>query len=120
MRVVVLTTSYPREPGDAAGRFIADGVERLRGRGLDVEVVSPADLPHFGLAYGSGIVGNLRRRPWLALLLPLFLLAFAGAAVRAARGACRGLRAGSCGGLVLWWRRRLFWPARRADSAREL
>jgi glycosyltransferase involved in cell wall biosynthesis len=87
MRVVVLTTSYPREPGDAAGRFIADGVERLRGRGLDVEVVSPADLPHFGLAYGSGIVGNLRRRPWLALLLPLFLLAFAVAAVRAARGA---------------------------------
>ena len=42
MRVVVLTTSYPRGPGDVAGRFIADAVERLRGRGLDVEVVSPA------------------------------------------------------------------------------
>ena len=40
---VVLTTSYPRKPGDVAGRFIADAVERLRGRGLDVEVVSPAD-----------------------------------------------------------------------------
>jgi len=87
MRVVVLTTSYPREPGDAAGRFIADAVERLRRRGIDVEVVSPADVPHFGLAYGSGIVGNLRRRPWLVLLVPLFLLAFAFAAVRAARGA---------------------------------
>ncbi len=87
MRVVVLTTSYPREPGDVAGRFIADAVDRLRGRGLDVEVVSPADFPHFGLAYGSGIVGNLRRRPWLAVLLPLFLLSFAVAAVRAARGA---------------------------------
>ena len=77
MRVLVLTTSYPRGPGDVAGRFIADAVDRLRGRGLDVEVVSPADFPHFGLAYGSGIVGNLRRRPWLALLLPLFLLSFA-------------------------------------------
>ena len=87
MRVVVLTTSYPRKPGDAAGRFIADAVERLRGRAIDVEVVSPADYPHFGLAYGSGIVGNLRRRPWLALLVPLFLLAFVFAAVRAARSA---------------------------------
>src|ERR687898_332853 len=87
MRVLVLTTSYPRLSGDVAGRFVADAVERLRGRGLDVEVVSPAGFPHFGLAYGSGIVGNLRRRPWLALLLPAFLLSFTVAAVRAARGA---------------------------------
>jgi colanic acid/amylovoran biosynthesis glycosyltransferase len=87
MRVLVLTTSYPRGPGDVAGLFIADAVERLRERGVEVEVVSPADFPHFGLAYGSGIVGNLRRRPWLALLLPAFLLSFAVAAARAARGA---------------------------------
>jgi colanic acid/amylovoran biosynthesis glycosyltransferase len=86
MRVLVLTTSYPRGPGDVAGLFIADAVERLRERGVEVEVVSPADFPHFGLAYGSGIVGNLRRRPWLALLLPAFLLWFAVAAARAARG----------------------------------
>ena len=45
MRVLVLTTSYPRVPGDVAGRFIADAVERLRERGIDVEVVSPADFP---------------------------------------------------------------------------
>jgi glycosyltransferase involved in cell wall biosynthesis len=86
MRVLVLTTSYPRGPGDVAGLFIADAVERLRERGVEVEVVSPADFPHFGLAYGSGIVGNLRRRPWLTLLLPAFLLSFAVAAARAARG----------------------------------
>ncbi len=86
MRVLVLTTSYPRGPRDVAGLFIADAVERLRGRGVEVQVVSPADFSHFGLAYGSGIVGNLRRRPWLALLLPAFLLSFAVAAVRAARG----------------------------------
>lgn len=87
MRVLVLTTSYPRGPGDVAGLFIAEAVERLRERGVHVEVVSPADFPHFGLAYGSGIVGNVRRRPWLALLLPAFLFSFIVAALRAARGA---------------------------------
>jgi glycosyltransferase involved in cell wall biosynthesis len=87
MRVVVLTTSYPRGPQDVAGRFIAEAVERVRAQGIEVEVVSPADFRHFGLAYGAGIVGNLRREPWRALLLPLFLLAFARAARRAARGA---------------------------------
>jgi glycosyltransferase involved in cell wall biosynthesis len=70
-----------------AGRFIAEAVERVRARGVEVEVVSPADFRHFGLAYGAGIVGNLRREPWRALLVPLFLLAFARAARRAARGA---------------------------------
>ena len=87
MKLAVLTTSYPRPQDDVAGRFIADAVERLRASGVDVEVVSPADFPHFGLAYGSGIVGNLRRRPWLGLALPLFLLVFARAARRAARDA---------------------------------
>ena len=84
MRVAVLTTSYPRGPGDVAGVFIADAVDRLRAAGVEVEVVSPASFRHFGLAYGAGIVGNLRRRPWLAVLLPLFLASFALAARRAA------------------------------------
>ncbi|MGH3105358.1 MAG: glycosyltransferase, partial [Gaiellaceae bacterium] len=87
MRVAVLTTSYPRFEGDAAGRFVADAVERLRERGVDVEVVSPATFRHFGIAYGSGIAGNLRRRPLKALLLPLMLWSFWRAARRAARGA---------------------------------
>jgi glycosyltransferase involved in cell wall biosynthesis len=80
----VLTTSYPRRPGDVAGVFIAEAVERLRASGVDVEVVSPASFRHFGLAYGAGIVGNLRRRPWLAALLPLFALSFVRAARRVA------------------------------------
>jgi glycosyltransferase involved in cell wall biosynthesis len=84
MRVAVLTTSYPRRPGDTAGLFVADAVDRLRERGLEVEVVSPARFRHFGLAYGAGIVGNVRRRPWRAALLPLFLLAFLRAARKAA------------------------------------
>ena len=80
MRVLVLTTSYPRDPGDPSGRFVADAVEAVRRHGIDVDVVSPADFAHLGLAYGHGIVGNLRARPWLALALPLFLWRFRRAA----------------------------------------
>jgi len=81
MRVGVLTTSYPRDPGDAAGRFVADAVEHVRRRGVDVEVVGPQQFRHFGIAYGHGVLGNLRRKPWLALFLPGLLASF----VRAAR-----------------------------------
>jgi glycosyltransferase involved in cell wall biosynthesis len=87
MRVLVLTTSYPRSPEDVAGVFVRDAVEHLREAGIDVDVVSPASFRHFGLAYGHGIVGNVRARPWRALLLPLFMLSYARAARRAARRA---------------------------------
>ncbi len=87
MRVVVLATSYPRDERDVAGLFVRDAVEAARAQGVEVEVVSPASFRHFGIAYGHGIAGNLRRRPWLALLLPAFLLAYARAARRAARDA---------------------------------
>jgi phosphatidyl-myo-inositol dimannoside synthase len=87
MRVAVLTTSYPRGPDDVAGVFVRDAVEHLRAAGIDVDVVSPASFRHFGIAYGHGIAGNLRRRPWKTLLLPLFLASYARAARRAARGA---------------------------------
>ena len=76
MKIVVLTTSYPRGPDDVAGRFVADAVEHVRARGVEIVVVSPASFRHFGIAYGHGIVGNLRARPWLILLLPLFLWNF--------------------------------------------
>ena len=87
MKVVVLTTSYPREPDDVAGAFVRDAVEHLRAAGVEVAVVSPASFWHFGLAYGDGIVGNVRRRPWKALLVPAFLVMYARAARRAARDA---------------------------------
>lgn len=87
MKVVVLTTSYPRGPDDVAGAFVRDAVEQLELAGVEVDVVSPATFRHFGIAYGNGIAGNLRRSPWKALLLPLFLLSFARAARRATRGA---------------------------------
>jgi glycosyltransferase involved in cell wall biosynthesis len=87
MRVVVLTTSYPRSADDVAGVFVRNAVEHLRTAGVEVEVVSPASFRHFGLAYGHGIVGNLRRKPWLWLVVPLFLASYSRAARRAARGA---------------------------------
>ncbi len=87
MRVLVLTTSYPRRPEEAAGRFIADAVEHLRAAGIEAEVVSPASFRHFGIAYGHGIVGNLRRNPLRVLALPAMLVSYARAARRAARSA---------------------------------
>jgi glycogen(starch) synthase len=87
MKVAVLTTSYPRYEGDPAGNFVADAVEQLRGRGVDVEVVSPASFRHFGIAYGSGVMGNLKRQPWRGVLVPAMLGSFAHAARRASRDA---------------------------------
>ncbi|TML70995.1 MAG: glycosyltransferase family 4 protein [Actinobacteria bacterium] len=87
MKVVVLTTSYPRSPGDVAGAFVRDAVDELRRAGAEVEVVSPASFRHFGIAYGNGIAANLRRAPWRLLLVPPFLAGFVHAARRAARDA---------------------------------
>jgi glycosyltransferase involved in cell wall biosynthesis len=80
VKVTVLTTSYPRSADDAAGRFVADAVEHVRARGVQVDVVSPAAFRHFGLAYGHGIMGNIRARPWRLLLVPAFLWSFRRAA----------------------------------------
>ena len=87
MKVVVLTTSYPRDAADVAGRFVADAVERARAAGVTVDVVSPASFPHFGIGYGAGIAQNLRAAPWKLALLPGFMAAYARAARRAARDA---------------------------------
>jgi glycosyltransferase involved in cell wall biosynthesis len=70
-----------------AGLFVADAVERLRGRGVAVDVVFPACFRHFGIAYGSGIAGNLRRHPARTFLLPAFLISFRRASARVARAA---------------------------------
>jgi glycosyltransferase involved in cell wall biosynthesis len=87
MKVVVLTTSYPRDADDVAGRFVADAVEGVRRLGVDVEVVSPATFNHFGVAYGGGIAQNLRGAPWKLALVPAFVTAYARAARVAARDA---------------------------------
>jgi glycosyltransferase involved in cell wall biosynthesis len=87
MKVVVLTTSYPRDERDVAGRFVADAVAGVRALGVEVDVVSPATFRDFGVAYGDGIAQNLRAAPWKLALVPAFLGAFARAARIAARDA---------------------------------
>jgi glycosyltransferase involved in cell wall biosynthesis len=85
VRVVVLTTSWPRTEREFAGRFVADTVERLRERGMEVEVLAPGSgYRDYGLAYGGGMATNVRRRPWLA---PLMLFSMWQAVRRAARTA---------------------------------
>jgi len=83
LRVVVLTTSWPRTESEFAGRFVADAVERLRKRGVEVDVLAPGSgYDDHGLAYGAGMAANLRRRPWAA---PLMLFSMWRALRRTAR-----------------------------------
>lgn len=44
MRIGVVTTSYPRMPGDPAGSFVAAHVDAMRALGHDVEVISARDI----------------------------------------------------------------------------
>lgn len=87
MKVVVLTTSYPRDAGDVAGIFVANAVEGVRAQGVEVDVVSPASFANFGIAYGGGIAQNLRAAPWKLAFVPAFMAVYARAARRAARDA---------------------------------
>jgi glycosyltransferase involved in cell wall biosynthesis len=80
MKVLVLTTSYPRFEGDPTVNFLREAVECLRERGLEVDVVSPASFRHYGIAYGAGVMGNLRRAPWRGLFVPAMLRNFRNAA----------------------------------------
>jgi glycosyltransferase involved in cell wall biosynthesis len=84
--VAVLTTSYPRWDGDPAGRFVADAVARLRTE-IEVDVVSAQSFRHYGIAYGHGVLGNIKRRPWLGALVPMMVASFVHAARDAARSA---------------------------------
>lgn len=82
-----MTTSYPRHAGDPRGAFLRDAVEAIRGRGVHVDVVSPATVHHYGIARGDGIPQNLRNAPWKAVLVPLFLASLVRATRRAAKHA---------------------------------
>ncbi len=82
MRIALLTTSYPRFPGDFAGRFIEDAVQQLTELGFAISVVGPGSYRDFGLTYGRGVVHNALRRPWA---VPPLLASM----VRATRAAAR-------------------------------
>lgn len=76
LRVAVFTTSYPRSDDDFSGRFVHGTVANLRARGLEVEVVGPGSYLDFGLTAnnGAGLIGNLKRRPWLAPFVLLSMI----------------------------------------------
>jgi glycosyltransferase involved in cell wall biosynthesis len=84
LRVAVLTTYYPRHDDDFAGRFVSDLVGELEALGVEFEIVRPGVYNDYGLAYGSGIVRNAKRRPWL---VPLMLVSMVRTLRRAARAA---------------------------------
>ena len=85
MRVVMLTTSWPRDEGDYAGRFLVNQVRELERAGVEVEVLAPGrGFNDHGLAYGAGVVANAKRRPWK---VPLMLWSMLRALRRAARRA---------------------------------
>lgn len=95
--VCVLTSSYPRSPGDYAGVFVADLVREWVKQGVEVIVLAPgapgldafevadgARVYRFSyfwprrwqrLAYGEGIPSNIKRNPLLCLLFPFFFAA---------------------------------------------
>ncbi len=99
MRIGVLTTSYPREPGDPAGGFVAGLARWLAGRGHAVEVVAAGpgmgrdgDIPVVrvragaGLFYDEGAPEKLERSLAARLAAPVFTAAlYAAAAPRARR-----------------------------------
>src|SRR5438445_1133667 len=86
LKVAMFTTSYPRDAADLAGRFVFNTVEHLRDRQVEIEVVAPGSYRDFGLtgAGKGGVVRALRRRPWLAALLLLSMIAACRAAARRA------------------------------------
>src|SRR3954447_15878496 len=86
LKVAMFTTSYPKDANDLAGRFVFNTVEHLRGRGVDVEVAAPGSSRDFGLtgSRSGGVVAAVKRRPWLAVLLLLSMIAACRAAARRA------------------------------------
>ncbi|MGQ9576952.1 MAG: glycosyltransferase family 4 protein [Thermoguttaceae bacterium] len=100
MRILFVTTCYPRYAGDPCGIFVSRLATVLAEAGNQVHVVAPhaAGFPlheslggvavtraqywlprrHQRLAYGYGILPNIRRNPLLACQAPFLLSALAG------------------------------------------
>jgi glycosyltransferase involved in cell wall biosynthesis len=105
LRVLFLSSSYPLGPDDSSSSFLREFAEWLTKKGIEVHVLAPAreaggtaresgvvvhrfryaPIPWQRLAYGSGIVPNIRREPYLVALIPFFTIAMAFALVRTTR-----------------------------------
>lgn len=105
VRILVLTSTYPRWPDDTLPPFVHELAHRLTGE-FEVHVLAPhaagcktreqldgVEVHRFRylptrletLAYSSGMLQGLRRRPWRLLALPLFLMAEGFATLRLLR-----------------------------------
>lgn len=96
MKVAIVTTSFPRTASDDAGIFVARLVGALEQNGIEGIVIAPKDQEeeyqayrNFQtvrvsytlflrrmLAYGSGILPNIKRNPWAVIQIPGLLCAF--------------------------------------------
>ncbi len=108
MKALWLTSSFPRHPSDSASVFLRHLALALQREGVEIHVlmpdhpdIAPDDAPirrhpfryafprpRQRLAYGSGILPNLRRNPGLYRQIPGFLAAM----TWKARRLCRQLR----------------------------
>src|SRR5262249_26329650 len=99
LKVLMMASSYPRAAEDTASIFLRYLAESLARRSHDIQVLVPAEaeggvrlegnvrvhrfryLPAKWqtLAYGSGIMPNLRRAPWLWAEVPFFTAAMTAA-----------------------------------------
>ena len=95
LKILFLTSSYPRDEQDVASVFLRYFAEALAARGNEIHVLAPADgysdskqegnihvhrfqyfpLHWQKLAYGSGMMPNLGRSPCLWLQVPFYALA---------------------------------------------
>jgi glycosyltransferase involved in cell wall biosynthesis len=96
-RILWLTSSYPRFKDDSASIFLRNLAESLQKENFEIHVVAPdhweSDDSQNGngiilhrfryffprhsqkLAYGSGILPNLKSNPWLFFQIPFFIIA---------------------------------------------
>jgi len=97
LKILMLVSSYPRSEEDSASIFLRYLADNLSQRYINIHVLAPSDskgethiednvtihrfqyFPTFlqQLAYGSGILPNLRHRPWLWIQVPFFLVSMA-------------------------------------------
>jgi glycosyltransferase involved in cell wall biosynthesis len=107
LRVLVVTSSFPRFPGDPSGVFILSLCKELQKLGIELEVLAPHDdgfkrheflegievfrFPYFyphrfqRLCYGAGILKNMKGSPLAVAQLPFFILAELFYAIRIAQ-----------------------------------
>lgn len=105
MRVLYIVTAFPRGPGDVITPWLIETIERLRERGIEVEVLAPSYRGSGARLYNGITVhrfryaparletlthdqtapDRIRERPWYTALLPGYLLGGSVAAARLAR-----------------------------------